>query len=220
MAFLRRFSWQLPALSRRFHCVHRVITARALAAFGLHSLFLDLSKAFDLVYHNIFIQKLSLSGLQILLQIGLTHILTIELKTLILGEQSKPLDVTAGAPQGSVIGPILFLIYINDLPLTLSNSIADKFADDTTLSVRSKYLDEVVTTLSYDLSQIDTWCEQNRMCITQQKSKDLFIISKGNSSRVVNAQPQIHLNDSSIEAWSTHTHNGIEKCNSYIYLLS
>jgi len=46
--------------------------------------------------------------------------------------------------------PIIFLVYINDLPLSLSNSIADIFADDTTLSVHSKSFDEGVKTLSYD----------------------------------------------------------------------
>jgi len=49
------------------------------------------------------------------------------------------------------------LIYINDLPLSLSNSIADILADDNNLSVHSISLDEVVTTLSYDVSQVDTW---------------------------------------------------------------
>ena len=65
------------------------------------------------------------------------------------------ISVTTVVHQGSVLGPILFLIYIN-LPLSLSNSIADIFAGDTTLSVPSKSVDEVVTTLSYDLSQVDT----------------------------------------------------------------
>ena len=108
--------------------------------------------------------------------------------------------------------------------------------DDTTLSVHSQSLDEVVTTLSYDLSQVDTWCKQNRMSIHSTKCKVLFITSKGNSSRVVNAQPQIHLNDSLIEtcssakllgvtvntslSWSTRIHNVIKKCSSYLYLFS
>ena len=99
--------------------------------------------------------------------------------------------------------PILFLVYINDLPLSLSNSIADIFADDTTLSVHSKSFDEGVKTLSYDWSQVDTWCKQNHKSINSTKSKVIFIISKGNSSRVVNAQPPIHLNDSFIETCSS-----------------
>ena len=76
----------------------------------------------------------------------------------------------------------------------------------------------------------------NRMSINSTKSKVLFITSKGDSCRVVNVQPQIHLNDSLIETcssakflgvtvntsmpWSTHIHDVIKKCNSYLYLLS
>ena len=105
----------------------------------------------------------------------------------------------------------------------------------TYLYVYSKSLDEV-TTISYDLYPVDTWFKQNRMSINSTNSKVLFITSKGNSCRVVSAQPQIHLNDSLIEtcssakllgvtvntslSWSTHKHGFIKNCNSYLYLLS
>jgi len=125
------------------------------------SLFIDLSKAFDLVYHTILIQKLSSYGLHNSDTDWFNSYLNS--RTQISGEQPKPGEITAGVPHGSVLGPLLFLIYINDLPLSLSKSIVDIFADDTTLSVHNNSLDEVVTTLSFDLSQVDIWSKQNHM---------------------------------------------------------
>ena len=110
------------------------------------TLFLDLSKVFDLVNHAILLTTLSHYGL---------HNNTRTQHTFISGEQSTPGEVVAGVHQGSVLGPILFLIYNNELTVVMSHSCAAIFADDTTLSTHNKSLDVVITSLTNDLSHVD-----------------------------------------------------------------
>ena len=82
---------------------------------------------------------------------------------LFLGNNLPPGEVVAGVPQGSVLGPMLFLIYINDLPSVLSHSCADIFADDTTLSTHNKSLDVVISSFT----NVDRWRQHNHMSITR-----------------------------------------------------
>ena len=74
------------------------------------------------------------------------------------GANSDIKEVISGVPQWSVLGPILFLIYVNDLPLSLTSTCADIFADDTTIGTSSPSIDTLVETLTTDLQNILSWC--------------------------------------------------------------
>ena len=78
------------------------------------------------------------------------------------GKSSECLPLKKRVPQGSVLGPVLFLLFVNDLPLHLPNSSIDMFADDTTISACTHYLDisSLNNGLNSDLDALDEWSLQ------------------------------------------------------------
>ena len=142
------------------------------------AVFLDLRKAFDLIDHSILIAKLSLylknedsvaflrSYLQDRKQYVYVH-----------GTLSSHGILKSGVPQGSVLGPLLFCLYINDLPIhiTCLEVICDMFADDTTLHTEGKDKNKIETNLQTSLNDVSTWCKQNHMLIHPDKTKSMLI---------------------------------------------
>ena len=96
-------------------------------------MFLDISKAFDKVWHDGLLYKLKRNGINCDLLKLIESFLSDRYQRVILnGQTSKWNEITAGVPQGSILGPLFFLIYINDLPSELSCS-PKLFVDDTSL---------------------------------------------------------------------------------------
>ena len=93
-----------------------------------------LQKAFDTVNHFILIQKLEKYGVRgLVLDWFKSYLINRKQYTVISDYQSKLQTVTCGAPQGSVLGPLLFLIYVNDIQSAVSSATVKLFADDTNL---------------------------------------------------------------------------------------
>jgi hypothetical protein len=94
------------------------------------------------------------------------------------GFLSETLTVTMGAPQGSTLGPLLFLIYINDLHRVLGRLNAIHFSDDTTLFGVSDSIADLEALVNAELEQVDEWLKVNRLSLNTSKTTVMLISSK------------------------------------------
>ncbi len=122
--------------------------------------FCDISKAFDRVWHKGLIFKLKQNGLSGRLLQWIEDYLTNRKQQVAIRSTKSDLKlINAGVPQGSVLGPLLFLVYVNDITENLL-SITRLFADDSSLSFTSSILNDLEGIINHDLQIINAWAKQ------------------------------------------------------------
>lgn len=135
-------------------------------------IFLDFQKAFDSVSHALLLQKLKSFNLDLNVIIWIENYLKHRRQCVVLnGKASSYVDVTSGVPQGSVLGPLLFLIYINDISVGISSSIR-LFADDCVVYRKIKS-EQDASQLQNDLVHIHDWCTTWKMSLNFNKCVNL-----------------------------------------------
>lgn len=140
-------------------------------------IFLDFSKAFDRVAH--LISKLSALRLNSLTLSWLRNFLLFRQQFTVINNSPSSLSpVTSGVPQGCVLGPLLFLIYINDLPSNVSSCMRI-FADDCII-YRPIYSPDDQLALQNDLHQINDWCKKWLMSLNKEKCRLISFTRKQN----------------------------------------
>ena len=100
------------------------------------------------------------------------------------GVASNMGEINCGVPQGSCPGPLLFLIYINDLPFSLKNSEVTMYDDDTSISYSSKNIDELNQTLNSDLDSLKQWLEGNKLSLNVIKIQAMVVGSRPNLKKI------------------------------------
>ena len=113
------------------------------------------------------------------------------------------LDITAGVPQGSRLGPLLFIIYINDIVEGLESEILI-FADDCSLLACGSDPAETAEQLNRDLDRISVWAQTWKITFNAGKSKDIIF-----SNKLLNNSPPLILDNKFIDRINTHRHLGV-----------
>ena len=170
--------------------------------------FLDLSKAFDTISHKILLKKLYNMGLRGVANTWFCSYLTNRKQYMIINDNKSSLEtIKCGVPQGSILGPILFIIYINDI----HNSTFLKllcFADDTTCCYSASNLTNLFHTMNTELAHLSTWIKANKLCLNTKKTK--FMIFGPTVVRDINHT--INIDNNIIERVGKGLRNNVFKC--------
>lgn len=169
------------------------------------SVFLDLTKAFDTLNHSILFNKLDSYGITgPPLNFLKSYLFNRQNVVFTGGSYSNTKITNQGVPQGSILGPLLFIIYINDLPDVISSAHCVLYADDTTVSCKAKTVPSLISKLNSVLNNVVSWCNNNDLTINPSKTQ--FMIFRS---------PQKHLLTS---AALTMGPNTIYACDSVSFL--
>ena len=231
----RQFGFR-PKISTEIALAHFTDTILANMDKGLvaGAVFLDLAKAFDTVDHSLLFEKLALSGLSNDSVDWFKSYLTNRNQlTALANTVSSFKHVPVGVPQGSVLGPLLFLIFVNDLPYCINHCEISLYADDTVIYFSSNNACDLENKLNSDLKHLCRWFNDNLLTLNVSKCK--FVIY-GSSSKVAKFDNvSITVNDSILDridsfkylgvtiqqnlTWSEHIDNISKKFNQHLGLI-
>jgi hypothetical protein len=172
----------------------------------VRAVFLDISKAFDKIWHEGLLYKLKCCGINGSLHDWFVDYLSRrKQRVVICGQNSEWGDLSSGVPQGSVLGPLLFLVYINDLTSVVSHSNIRLFADDTCLFVKVNDRIEAAGHINADLQMVEKWAKQWVVEFSAKKTKSLIISNKADS----HLNPPVLLNNVPIEEVKFYKYLGL-----------
>ena len=169
--------------------------------------FLDLAKAFDTVNHEILLDKLYAYGIRgKCYKLLKSYLSTIKQKTIIGKDYSKFNTINTGVPQGTILGPLLFILYVNDLLNNMPENSIMSYADDTAVIATGKTWTEVEDKMNLYLDYVSTWLRLNKLTLNIQKT---IFITFGNYCDSVPGTINIKINNQLINRVNEAKYLGI-----------
>lgn len=169
----------------------------------VNCVYLDFSKAFDKVPHNLLLTKLKALNIDANILIWIEYFLSNRSQYVFANDHcSSSISVTSGVPQGSVLGPLLFLVYINDLPNSITSSIK-LFADDCVIYREVKTTNHTVL-LQADLDHILDWCTKCKMSLNPTKCKVMRF-----SRRAASVAPAYNIHSTTLSVVTCYKYLGV-----------
>ena len=203
------------------------------------AVFIDLKKAFDTVDHEILLNKLNYYGVRGKeLSWFRSYLYNMKQFCRVNGHTSATEGVGCGVTQGSCLGPLLFLVYVDDLPYCLKTSDVAMYADDTTIYYSSPSMNDINTAINADLEALRGWLEGNKLSLNVVKTQGMIMGSRcklhsidlpssskpdlnigGEEITMVNNTKYLGLKVDDQLKWSTHLSSTIKKVSRGIGML-
>lgn len=175
------------------------------------SIFYDLKKAFDTIDHRILLKKLEFMGFHNSALSLLTNYLSDRFQsTYVNNSLSSKLPITCGVPQGSTLGPLLFILYINDMPLFVQGASVRLYADDTVFYTGAHDILTANQQMNSAASEFSKWCCYNKLTINTKKSKCLLFSNKSlKNHNTLKSSVKINIEGDTLELVSDYKYLGI-----------